>query len=274
MDRLRQSWNIYIFEDPESGMAVEALFASYGMIRSFAIFAADYSRMETRGVSALSAKPSAHMLSDREDGHCCFYNDEMTMSFIRRGKRHRLLLTAPFLTLPSGRTGLKADILFIEEEGGMGFDDSSNQMQSRIAGPMKAEGTIFIEHQRHDLHSGKGHIFSGCARIASPSSWSGAWASGDGIMLLISGNKGTIITDEGAIALDDAVLADGTLRDSGGIMNISYETAGTVRSTGRLIMPRLSVTHSSALFSGTVKLPSGRTILLSRIHGDIKNVQR
>ena len=274
---LRQGWNIYAFDDMAAGLSVEASFIDMGLKKGFSLVVTDLARKEAAVLYASPAKPMEAMPSSPGDAAFGFYNDEMTLSFSRRGSRHRLLFTAPYLRLPSGEKGIKGDMLFLaggESACHEAQADSRHGIRMTASGPMPAEGVLFIEHMRRDIREAKADMSWGSGRFTAFPAWSCAYASWlDGdvpAMLLICGSRGYISYGGEKAALGGIVMADGSLRDSTGALSLAYSAA----APARIAMHRSSFIREAAAFSGIIRLPSGKEARLDGTNGVIKHAER
>ena len=104
--------------------------------------------------------------SPDEEHEISYIDERMTIAAVRRSGRRFLQLTAPYLILPSGETGLKAYITL--HDGNMESisaavcqkADRKRWAYSSAVAPMQAEGTLFIAHRKIMLGEGCLGIFS------------------------------------------------------------------------------------------------------------------
>ena len=150
----------YIITDEKNGIAIMVDFIIIGIRRFFSIAFIDINRgavatCESSGIA--KGKDMQLPESPLADHEVSYFDETMTMAAVRRSDKLQLLVTAPYLKLPSGDIGLKAHIVLYP-----GISESMNvatcqktDMRHWIAcsdqGPMKAEGTLFIGHRRHEL---------------------------------------------------------------------------------------------------------------------------
>ena len=144
--------DICTFSDKEKQMLVSITFADFGIASFHSISFADYKR--NKAVSVRSFKrPStkASRLSDSAVSDCSltYYDNDLTISILKRKEHRHILMTAPELMLPSGEQGFKADITLTEIPG----DESlSALIRNKEKGyiyttryiPLSVSGTVFI----------------------------------------------------------------------------------------------------------------------------------
>ena len=99
--------DICTFSDKEKQMLVSITFADFGIASFHSISFADYKR--NKAVSVRSFKrPStkASRLSDSAVSDCSltYYDNDLTISILKRKEHRHILMTAPELMLPSGES--------------------------------------------------------------------------------------------------------------------------------------------------------------------------
>ena len=144
--------DICTFSDKEKQMLVSITFADFGIASFHSISFADYKR--NKAVSVRSFKrPSTKTsrLSDSAVSDCSltYYDNDLTISILKRKEHRHILMTAPELMLPSGEQGFKADITLTE----IPEDESlSALIRNKEKGyiyttryiPLSVSGTVFI----------------------------------------------------------------------------------------------------------------------------------
>ncbi len=140
--------DIYYFTDPEKGFTVRAEYSESKLRTANSISFIDYRRHETATEKSSCriklSSPAMPESPDIESG-ITYSDSRMTMTFVRRDIRRLLLITAPYLRLPSGETGLKCDITLQEEDNlkNKVHETEDGTEKSAVIIPMEAEGRIF-----------------------------------------------------------------------------------------------------------------------------------
>ena len=105
----------YIVIDPERSFIMLIDFTSNGMKASHRIIYVDTQRGEAAEVlsSKVSLSKSSPLPEDpTSDSEISFADHAMTLAAVKRGKKRQLLITAPYLELPDGKSGLKVNTVF------------------------------------------------------------------------------------------------------------------------------------------------------------------
>lgn len=156
-------WNsdIVSFTDEERALSVTATCADLGFFSVHSISCIDWKREKAVTVRSIdrNVQKRMHSLSPAEDSSLTYFNQQMTISLLRRGEKHRVLLTAPDMVLPSGEVGLKADITLYHTHEDKCFcnllteKDSKSFTYAAKYTPLKASGILFIEDSITPLSS-------------------------------------------------------------------------------------------------------------------------
>lgn len=267
--RLNQRWNTYILSSHSYGFMIEATFINMGIGRRFSLSIGDFIRHDAAVLDAFSP------IAVKEDiDTSSFYNDEMTMSFIRKDGQHRLILTAPYLILPSGEKGLKADLCFKEKKENVSISVRDG-IGLKLIPAMPADGVIFTNHERHDIKDGTGNLISINGKGVLQQSWESAFISGEnGLALEISDGKGRLISNGCQTEYRDISISGSSIRDSEGMLDLRIETIAEKEKDERLLLRKFSISRVFALFSGTAYTSDGKSLTIDSAHGVIRNVQR
>ncbi len=149
-------WAICTLWDAERNAAIQASIFESRLRGFYSILYADLERGKCSEELRCSRALGRSSFSS-DDYDICFYSERMTIAFVKRGHLVQMLITAPFLSLPSGEIGLKADFTFSEETPLKGLrkldDEDGLWFAGRISGCMKGKGTLFIEHVRRDIEA-------------------------------------------------------------------------------------------------------------------------
>ena len=146
----------YIVIDPERSFIMLIDFTSNGMKASHRIIYVDTQRGEAAEVlsSKVSLSKSSPLPEDpTSDSEISFADHAMTLAAVKRGKKRQLLITAPYLELPDGKSGLKAHIELLSKNDEMisaafaAEKDRTKWGLRSIESPMEAEGIMFIGHK-------------------------------------------------------------------------------------------------------------------------------
>lgn len=146
--------------DPENRIAITVDLLILGLRRFFSIAFIDIegghiAKAEAQGLSrGRDAILPDDPLSDHEFS---YFDERVTMAAVRRGSKLQLLVTAPYMHMASGDTGIKAHILLHDGKGesmNAAICQKAERRQWIVCsaqGPMRAEGTLFIGHRRMEL---------------------------------------------------------------------------------------------------------------------------
>ncbi len=173
--------DIYCITDRENGFSVCIEFSESRLNGFHSISFIDHRRKE-----AVSARCSSHVrmqspempISPFIESGISYASSSMTMAAVRKDSRRLLLITAPYLQLPSGEVGFKCDAELQEEEWGHTADDGCTGFIA-IA-PMYAEGIIFIGDRIRGLDCGSTGMMLWSRKEGSPSGIYAAASSAEG----------------------------------------------------------------------------------------------
>ncbi len=148
---LRRSFDIVSCSDKSKELTVVAACMDLGLLSAYTISCIDWARKETVAVKSIERSKGKRntSLSPAEDSSLTYFNQSMTISILRRGAKHRVLITAPSLALPSGEIGLKADITLHHSSSDECFSSLATEKERKSFTyitkytPMKAEGVLF-----------------------------------------------------------------------------------------------------------------------------------
>ena len=161
-----KEWDSYSIADEENGFTFQVIYSDLGYAGIFSIAFFDYNRRKAAEVHGIKLFPKTRTLSEDPDSDSAvtYANSDMTIAFVKKGRKHQILITAPYLTLPDGSSGFKADVILYESDGtesmntASAFDkDGRYWHYGRRINPMKAEGVIFINHISRHLSEDKSH---------------------------------------------------------------------------------------------------------------------
>ena len=158
----RRGAEIYTFADMKKNMMVSATYADFGISGLHSITYVDFSLGKAVSAHSLKKNPgkiSRLPASSEEDSSITYYDSEKTISMLKRGNRRRLLLTAPYLDLPSGEKGFKADITLHHASGEECFSSLIRHENKGISYttryvPLMTEGMLFRGDKIEELSPG------------------------------------------------------------------------------------------------------------------------
>ena len=150
---MRRGCDICTFTDHEKGFMASVSFADLGIVGIHTLIFADLRRGMTaasEAISRASSISSGAADSPSDDSYHTFSDSSMTMTLIKRGTEWRLLVSAPYLRLPSGEEGFKADITLSRAENApcsasvSRLESGKGIAYSACSLPLRASGTLFI----------------------------------------------------------------------------------------------------------------------------------
>lgn len=290
-----KGWESYSVSDPVLGIILSITFSDMGYAGLFSITFADIRKNEVAEVSGTKLLAGHRTGSDLlSDSAVTFSDEKMTVAFVRKGPRHHILITAPYLQLPGGKTGLKADMTLTEDDGMESMNTASCWSENRtrwICGrkllPLRSEGILFINHAPVKLTSGKclGTLIRGMGNWTHRTSGQFIMLTGIrneipwGICLekgfipdeknqgnaVIYGNKvhklGSIIVDR----IDESLW---TISDDDGRLSLKFRVSSVLKSDMRIHRVASSRTaRAFGLFSGSFILDNGNEIKFEDAYG-------
>lgn len=296
-----KAWDCYSITDEAGHFSIRVLFAELGYTGFFSIAFIDYALgqiAEVHGTKVLSR--NTRMLADdpTADSAVTYADSNMTIALVRKGAKHQILITAPYLVLPSGSIGLKADIVLHEKQDAESLntarpiDDTGRYWRhSRKLQAMEAKGILFINHITYHLTAGRSYGTMDWVRGYWPirEGWFAASASGctdKGEMWRInlegqysekdSSPVFSILFEDRLHKLDAASFShsddcSGNWRIlcRNGDADISIETESMLVSELGIKGTRTSKRLIPGLFSGFFVLDDGRRIDISDAYGCI-----
>lgn len=162
-----KAWDCYSITDEAGHFSIRVLFSELGYTGFFSITFIDYALGQMAEVHG-TKMPSGNkrMLSDdpAADSAITYSDSNMTIALVRKGPKHQILITAPYLVLPNGSIGLKADMVLHEKQDAESLNmaipiDSTGKYwcHSRKLQAMEAEGILFINHITYHLTAGRSY---------------------------------------------------------------------------------------------------------------------
>ena len=286
---VQRGCDAYMFTDMEKKIAVRAVSADLGIASINSITVIDLSR----GAAASERSVSRHRYTDMhlpespvDDSSFSFSCASMTLSAFKRGNRRRLLITAPFLHLPSGEEGFKADITMTAEEedqcsasllhpeGSRGFSYRVDYL------PLRAEGTLFIGDTISGLSEGSLASMSWYRSSGTFRSQQILRASSFGCtdgrkwgFSVSSGNakENAIIIDGKAYQIGECIFSqhDGEwiIKSADGRFEAMMEASALEHTHGDMRLLKGECLDAFGLFSGYCRIPDGNTLGFSGAYG-------
>ncbi len=185
-----KEWDYYAVLNPIEQYALAVTFSDLGYAGLFCITYVDYKRkqsVQTDSIKLLSRHKTGLAPSSTEDNEVTFYNDTMTITFVKKGNKRNLLFTAPFLKLPSGEVGLKCELTMVESLKHESINIATSFVENRkafylnqkVVG-MPVTGIIRRGINKDEIHKGEafGILDWGRGRWTYKNTW--YWASGAG----------------------------------------------------------------------------------------------
>ena len=106
-----KEWDSYTITDEGKGFSFQIIYSDLGYSGIFSIAFFDHIRKKASEVHGIKLFPKQRTLSENPgaDSAVTYADSSMTIAFVRKGLKHQILITAPYLMLPDGSTGFKAD---------------------------------------------------------------------------------------------------------------------------------------------------------------------
>ena len=295
-----KEWDSYTITDEGKGFSFQIIYSDLGYSGIFSIAFFDHIRKKASEVHGIKLFPKQRTLSENPgaDSAVTYADSSMTIAFVRKGLKHQILITAPYLMLPDGSTGFKADAVLYEDEGAESMNTATaldNEGRywhyGRRINPMKAEGMIFINHLAHNLTKDKSHGIMEWERGRWPvkSGWIAATASGwtyDGIAWGVNlscpfpecGN-----TESNCIFFDGRIHKLGRISfshpgnvpmnyevaDGEGRIRLAFARGASLDSLISMKMMKAERKQTAGLFSGFFILDDGRRLEIENAYGSI-----
>ena len=150
---IRRGCDICTFTDHEKGLTASVSFVDLGIMGIHTIIFADLRRGKIAAAESISRTSDASSGAEDSpsgDSYHTFSDSSMTMTLIKRSTGWRLLVSAPYLRLPSGEEGFKADVTLTSTP-----DAPCSASVSRLASckgiaysacslPLRSSGTLFM----------------------------------------------------------------------------------------------------------------------------------
>lgn len=177
-----KEWDYYEFADPENKFGIMGTFSDLGFAGLFVICFIDYELNKTSQVSAiklLTLHKTGLAPTPDEDHGISFANKEMTLSFVKKGEKRQIVLSAPALELPDGRVGLKANVELWEERDMESIYIATSWKENRKCfyynakvNPLPASGIVWLGDDRIELSDkALGNLDWGRGRWTRENTW-------------------------------------------------------------------------------------------------------
>ena len=157
----RRGCEIYAVGDFDRKIFFSSAYADFGITGLHSISFVDYARKKAVSCANLKrmTKDTTRFSSSESERNLIYYDSSMTMSMMDKGKLRRLLITTPYLDLPSEEKGFKADVSIHHKDEDESIssllrinDEKGISYTTRFA-PLEADGTIFIGDRIEKLSS-------------------------------------------------------------------------------------------------------------------------
>ena len=288
-----REWDSYSITDEEGGFSFSIVCSDMGYAGIYSIAFIDFRCGKVTEVHGVKLFPKSRILSEdpEADSAVTYADSNMTIAIVRKGLKHQILITAPYLTLPDGSGGLKADMVLYGKEGmesmctALPADESGRfWCYGMKTGPMPAEGVVFINHRPYRLSEGRSYGTLDWERGRWPMKCGWTEASASGVseegnawgLSLSSGYSGSCIFSDSRISrLGNAAFTHQAksgiwrIEDQEGRIGLSASPLAELDSTIDLWMMKAGRKLIGAEFSGFITLESGRRIGIDKAYGTI-----
>jgi Protein of unknown function (DUF2804). len=108
-----KEWDYYAILNTKKQYAIAATISDLGYAGLFSISFTDFKEKKSTQVDSVKMLTFHHTglaASSGEDSYLRYFDDKMVLSFIKKGNKRRLIISAPTLVLPNGDVGLKCEL--------------------------------------------------------------------------------------------------------------------------------------------------------------------
>lgn len=182
-----KEWDYYQITDPEEGYSICFTISDLGYLALFSLSYIDFKRKAFSQMNRmrLFSRHKTGLLSspDADDG-VTYYDDKLTITFVKKGEKRQIIANAPSLVLPDKRRGLKADIVLYQKKEHESINIATSWKEDRTCfyyneklGAMPVAGKIYREDDITCLEGRKalGILDWGRGKWLRTSSW--YWSS-------------------------------------------------------------------------------------------------
>ncbi len=286
---VRRGYDTWTFADFDKGILVSTVSADIGIAGIHSISYMDYERKQAVSVNSLTRKISQLPRSSEEDSNITYFDSSLMVAMMKRGERRRLLITAPYLALPSGEEGFKADITLTHRAE----DESLSSLASNGKGfmyktryvPLKTEGTIFRGDSIETISARSlGAVTWSRSRGTVSSKFSELTAFGS------AGGRNFGIAVSGTSSLQNAILIDGRvikisgcnfffphdymssswhIEDSDEIISIDLNPVAFISQREKILSSKGEGIEIYGTITGTFKI-DGTELRIEKSYGSVK----
>ncbi len=299
-----KEWDYYALINQEQGYAVTATFSDLGYAALFAISYCDLKKKVCAQRDAIKLFPLGKLglsPTSTEDNQISWANEDIRLSFVKKGEKRHLMFACPSLVLPDGRVGLDVNVTLTQKISMESINIATSWEKNRKAfylnekvNCMPVEGVIRRGLDKENLLLGEtwAVLDWGRGRWTYQNRW--YWSSASGLLenVPFGFNLGYGFSDR-TPASENALFYDGVIHkldevtfhipeddyllpwkvtSSDNRLNLEFEPAVDRTSTTNFFFIK-SVQHQVfGYFSGTALLDDKTELVLTRFPGFAEDV--
>lgn len=182
-----KEWDYYQITDPKEGYAVCFTISDLGYLALFSLSYIDFNKKAFSQINRM--KPfSRHKTglapSPDEDDGVTYYDEMLTITFVKKGEKRQIIANAPSLVLPDKRRGIKADIVLHQKKDHESINIATSWKEDRTCfyyneklAALPVTGKIYREDDITDIesHGALGLLDWGRGKWLRSSTW--YWSS-------------------------------------------------------------------------------------------------